>query len=208
MADLYETLGIARDASADDIKQAYRKMAKKHHPDREGGNAAAFNAITKAYDVLSDPARRAKYDQTGDASVDPDNLDAAAKNQIVIALGTAMQACAQSGSDPEMNDILTMVRNILREPINKAPAQDAEVDETMKVIERIRKRIRHKKNNDLFDQLLRGQISLGEQMKQQRKRQLEVNKRALELIDGFTFETKRSRQSPLMQFANVSSTSS
>jgi curved DNA-binding protein CbpA len=62
---LYDTLGIAPDASADEIKKAYRKKAMETHPDREGGDAAAFQAVEQAHQVLSDPARRLTYDQTG-----------------------------------------------------------------------------------------------------------------------------------------------
>ena len=62
--DLYETLGVSRDASADKIRSAYRKLAKTNHPDLNPGNKPAeerFKAIASAYDILSDPARRARY---------------------------------------------------------------------------------------------------------------------------------------------------
>lgn len=60
----YEVLGVQQDASIDDIKKAYRKLAMKHHPDR-GGDAEKFKEIGQAYEVLSDPDRRARYDQFG-----------------------------------------------------------------------------------------------------------------------------------------------
>jgi molecular chaperone DnaJ len=68
MADYYRTLGVARDASDDDIKTAYRKLAVKYHPDRNGGSVDSeerFKAITEAYDVLRDPQKRAAYDRYG-----------------------------------------------------------------------------------------------------------------------------------------------
>lgn len=65
MSDLYEMLGVARDASADDIKRAYRRKAREHHPDA-GGDEETFKRVTHAHEVLSDPARRARYDQFGD----------------------------------------------------------------------------------------------------------------------------------------------
>jgi molecular chaperone DnaJ len=63
--DLYELLGVARDASAEDIKRAYRRQAREHHPDA-GGDEEAFKQVTHAYQVLSDPERRLRYDRFGD----------------------------------------------------------------------------------------------------------------------------------------------
>ena len=67
--DFYQTLGISRTASDKDIKQAYRKLARKYHPDVNPGNKSAeekFKEINNAYEVLSDPEKRKKYDQFGD----------------------------------------------------------------------------------------------------------------------------------------------
>lgn len=62
----YETLGLGKDASPREIKHAYRKLAHKHHPDREGGDTELFQAVQRAYEVLSDPEKRARYDKYGD----------------------------------------------------------------------------------------------------------------------------------------------
>lgn len=66
--DYYEVLGVAKTATADELKKAYRKLALKYHPDRNPGDKAAeekFKEAAEAYDVLSDPDKRAKYDQWG-----------------------------------------------------------------------------------------------------------------------------------------------
>lgn len=62
MKDYYQVLGVAKDATADDIKKAYRKLAHKHHPDK-GGDEKAFKEVTEAYGVLSDAEKRAQYDR-------------------------------------------------------------------------------------------------------------------------------------------------
>ena len=74
--DYYEILGVARNASEDDIKKAYRKLAMKYHPDRNQGEAAKaaeekFKEVKEAYEMLSDPQKRAAYDRYGHAGVDP-----------------------------------------------------------------------------------------------------------------------------------------
>jgi molecular chaperone DnaJ len=72
MADFYAVLGVPRDASDDDIKQSYRRLAMQFHPDRNGGSKEAeekFKTITEAYDVLRDPQKRAAYDRYGEAGL-------------------------------------------------------------------------------------------------------------------------------------------
>jgi molecular chaperone DnaJ len=72
--DYYTTLGLSRDATEEDIKKSYRKLAMKHHPDRnpdDKGSEDKFKEAKEAYEVLTDPKKRAAYDQFGHAGVDP-----------------------------------------------------------------------------------------------------------------------------------------
>ena len=71
--DYYDILGVTKSASAADLKSAYRKLALKWHPDRnkEAGAEAKFKEINEAYEVVSNPDKRAKYDQFGHAAFDP-----------------------------------------------------------------------------------------------------------------------------------------
>lgn len=62
---LYRQLGVARDATPEQIKKAYRRLASRHHPDRKNGNTEIMKSLIAAYSVLSDPERRAEYDRSG-----------------------------------------------------------------------------------------------------------------------------------------------
>jgi molecular chaperone DnaJ len=75
--DYYEVLGVSKNATEDEIKKAYRQLAKKYHPDVNQGNKdaeAKFKEINEAYEVLSDKDKKAKYDQFGHAGVDPNGF--------------------------------------------------------------------------------------------------------------------------------------
>lgn len=71
MADFYDLLGVGRDADADTLKRAYRRLARQYHPDinKEAGAEDRFKEIGRAYEVLSDPQTRARYDQFGEAGL-------------------------------------------------------------------------------------------------------------------------------------------
>lgn len=67
--DYYEILGVGKDASPDEVKKAFRRLAIKYHPDKEGGNEEKFKEVNEAYEVLKDPSKRQRYDQFGHAGV-------------------------------------------------------------------------------------------------------------------------------------------
>src|SRR5918997_5234610 len=91
--DFYKVLGVKRDAKPEEIKKAYRRLARKHHPDVNPGDKSAedrFKKITEAHDVLSDPKKRQVYDRFGQYS---DNLaDMAAKGHAPGGRGPAAGA--------------------------------------------------------------------------------------------------------------------
>lgn len=67
MRDYYKILGVTKNASEEEIKKAYRRLAHQYHPDKAGGDENKFKEINEAYQVLSDKAKRANYDRFGTA---------------------------------------------------------------------------------------------------------------------------------------------
>ena len=67
--DYYEVLGVGKNASADEIKKAFRRKAVELHPDKQGGDEEKFKELNEAYEVLKDPAKKQRYDQFGHAGV-------------------------------------------------------------------------------------------------------------------------------------------
>lgn len=100
--DYYAILGVTKEASQDDIKKAYRKLAIKYHPDRNPNNKEAeekFKEIAEAYSVLSDEKKRSEYDNPSSAFNGPDfgsmNMD-----DILRQFGFGMDGMAHGGFDP------------------------------------------------------------------------------------------------------------
>ena len=88
--DYYEVLGVNRDASDEDIKKAYRKLAMKWHPDRNPENPKAeehFKEAKQAYEILSDSKKRSAYDQFGHAGVDPSSMAGAGAGAVFSGFG-------------------------------------------------------------------------------------------------------------------------
>ena len=80
MTDYYKDLGVPRDASEKDVKQAYRKLARRYHPDVNRTDASAeekFKQVNEAYNVISDPEKRRKYDRYGDDWEHADRIEEA-----------------------------------------------------------------------------------------------------------------------------------
>lgn len=108
---LYTVLGVARDASAKEIKDAFRRMSSRHHPDRDGGSGEMIVRVNEAYAVLSDEERRSVYDTTG-KTVSPPAIEFEA-DQLLIQLFSQLL-------DADPGTFLTSVKASLNASISNA----------------------------------------------------------------------------------------
>lgn len=173
---LYATLGIEPTATPEQIKAAYRKKSRENHPDH-GGSTEAMASVNDAYAVLSDPDRRAKYDQTGDSTKGP-TLD----EQANAALAQVFNACLT-----EEGDIVAVARKAFGRGISEANGQRQEMASTLRKLEKRRGLVINTAGENLFQVLLEGKISQLEKARSSLDAQIEVAKAALRLLESYRF---------------------
>lgn len=142
MADLYEALGVAKDAKADEIRRAYRKAAKRAHPDG-GGSVESFALVRCALDTLSDDKSRAHYDATGEVGEKPvDQTEAMAMTIAMNAIDSVLAAIAQRRARPEefnvVSDATKHLRNLSREIVEKIANTKTNADQLRKLAKRFK----------------------------------------------------------------------
>lgn len=113
---LYDILGLAPSATADDIKKAWRFLAQRHHPDKGSGDHDKFQSIQNAYEVLSDPERRAHYDATGSAETPLTPEQAAEKMRHAVAMQLLQGAIVKALQkvDEATSDLVRAIRDVLK----------------------------------------------------------------------------------------------
>jgi len=202
VTDLYAVLGIERTATTADVRKAYRRMAKKAHPDA-GGSDKQFALIRLAHDVLTDPARRQKYDETGNIELKPvDNALGEALQQVKIALDHVITVCLQRRMEPETVDVIADATRYLRDKIAEGEQANAktkhEMDKGRKFVKRFKGK---KKKPNLITPLFEQQFAQGDQIIANNNRSIASMKRAIEILKDHEFDwsaAETSYASPMM----------
>ncbi len=196
MSDLYGALGVDRNADHGEIRKAYRKMAKKSHPDA-GGSAEEFALVKLAHDVLMDANRRAHYDRTGEfKEKEPNNEQAQIMNLISRCLDMVLSAENQNGSMETVfyRDLVAMLKAKINELVKKSHAADAEMENGIKINERLAKKFRRKHKTEepnLMELLVTGRIRTFQDGIANQKHQRKIALRSLELLSDYDFESEK-----------------
>lgn len=133
--NLYETLGVDPAASAEEVRAAYRKRAKKAHPDT-GGTAEEFQALSRALRILDDPEKRAKYDRGENPDDSPDNSHARMLSRVASLFTMVFSGVEERGNDATLVDIMDMVDGVLDGTIKRKEAERRDIEEGIRKLER------------------------------------------------------------------------
>lgn len=172
--DLYDILKIPMDATPDQVKEAYRFLAKQHHPDAQG-DENVFKEISAAYDVLSDSEKRARYDEFG--------MDDQEMNQVLEMAGGMFSAAI----DKEPQDIMHQVRKVYTERNKQLESQKDAIKQGIKKAERILDAMEESPDNDFIGNMLRKEVVGMETDIQNMIMVGEILAKAMEMLDEYKF---------------------
>ncbi len=141
---LYDTLGVNEDATAEEIKKAYRDKSKETHPDKETGNKEQFQLIQHAYSVLSNPAKRERYDTTGS--------DAPEKQFEQKFMGLVNQVFMSLINDSDIiyTDIVSQFRKLITKNKEQLLKNQKQQENQKQIFLSVRKRLKSKGNNTIL----------------------------------------------------------
>jgi len=188
---LYTTLGVPKDAPPDAVRKAYRKAARRAHPDH-GGSPEAFQQLVLARDVLTDEARRAKYDATG--TIDPgeaDRAEANAMNFVAEAVNHVWTVCEQRRLDISAVDVVKDARTYLQGKVGECEANHGKAVDGAKNIREFATRFKAKKDQpNRIRLMLEGRAAEIERNAETIVPMIAAGKRALEIMKDHSYDWK------------------
>ena len=183
----YSVLGLGKDATPEEVHQAFRDKAKTAHPDT-GGDEEAFKTLTNAHLVLKDPARRKRFDETGEADETADNPDIAAWNIV----GGMIQAILAEDKDAATIDLVDAMKQQLMVIIGKVDSVIAKMDRAAKRATKLKTRFHRKsKGDNMLSRMTEHQLIELERSKAKALQQSAPHRRALELISDYRFDVEK-----------------
>lgn len=187
MPDLYEDLGIDATASEAEIKRAHRRRVRKTHPDA-GGKREDFDRVQRAYMVLSDQSKRAKYDETGQVNDSPENLEEA---QALMILSQKLAGIVGNEMiNPRAVNILAHLKREMMDEANQAKAEKVKAQRQIVRAEEFNKRLKVKEGKpNRLTQVIEAQIGAHRGRIEAIESALRVYEIAQALAESYVYET-------------------
>jgi DnaJ-class molecular chaperone len=175
MTDLYETLGVDKNAEPGEIRKAYKKKAQQNHPDREGGDVDEFKQIAHAYSVLIDPDRRSRYDETGC----DDNASAKAAEDVLMS-------CFSSAIDEDVEgDIVEAIKHHMNRRLREFTSNKEKFERKLAKLEKNQGRVASKGKN-LYELVISQKIAGINSSIQTESDKIALVTEALTLLEAYT----------------------
>ncbi len=204
MIDPYKILHVGRKATPEQIKRAYRRAARKSHPD-SGGSNEAFEQVNAAYRCLSDPARRQHYDATGDMGSDvPDNSTGMMLTVITGAFCAVVNEFIKQGADPTREDVLTHVRNCIVQGQKEAVENLKQGQKSRQLLASMQARFTTEEPENLLEAMVAGQLAQVDRQLAKVQEEQEYRKRALEFLTKYRYRWEQ--QMRVMMATNTATT--
>ena len=188
--DLYAVLGVGRKARPATIKRAYHAKSKQHHPDMPDGSQEAFERIKLAYDVLSDKAKRARYDETGRYDDQPaDQRQTLILQALVEALKAAVKMVTDQNAQTERRDMADIMWQVLQKQRDAGQEVQDQNQKYRDAVDGMTGRFKTKNGEtNYLDNMLLIQLRDLDQIIEKVTGELDVFDAALDLLGQYTFE--------------------
>ena len=197
MTDLYETLGVAKDATKEAIKRAFRSKAKAAHPDT-GGSTEKFHAIELAHRVLSDDERRAEYDRNGTVDEQPNRQEDATLSIIAAFVDRFL-----SDENFKTKDMIGQFRRDVGKDIGQVKDSIKEADAFIARCLNAQTRLKGKAGAELINKMIANKIRQAEDAKRMLDEQIKIRERALEIVADASFDFDKMPQSPFLSQSEI-----
>lgn len=193
--DPYEILGVERGASEDEIKRAFRKKAKSAHPDREAGDNAQMVALNRAKDILSDPDKRAKFDETGSTDKAP-TIEEMARMSLVKMFDNLL--ADDVDLDPFAN-VVDKLRLAVKRAMVEYEVEIKTLDKYTAKLDKKANKIKCKAEVNLWASTIADRKKRYEAMRAGAVQKIEVAKMGLTLLDEYECEVQAPPPPPAKQ---------
>lgn len=186
MMDLYQVLGVARDAEPTRIHKAYLKLAKTHHPDA-GGDAEAFKAIEEAHRVLTDPAARAFYDASGE----PPPAQGSENGELYAMLANFVTIAALKLEQPTASDLIATMKYEMRSRERQMREEISKGRESLARYQIVAARIKTKKPENTLRGILLSHVDVLQKNIAEVERMLAVMVRGFVWLDDYSYDSDK-----------------